>query len=637
VSGYCSTCRSKGLNETPDRTPDGAGGGSTEPPARFVGDGSTASLPTSFDASTLDQGEGTEPRVGRGVVPPPAFARYVAHERIGHGGMGEVFRATQRGTDRVVAVKLLHPGNEAEERQRKRFELEAQALGRLEHSGIVRVFEVGEESGRPYYSMEYVPGGTVAGRIRHGPPLDATAGAGIVATVARAVDAAHRAGVLHRDIKPSNILLGPDGSPKVSDFGLALFMDRADRMTRTGALLGTPPYMPPEQAFGEKGLGPTADVYGLGATLYEILTGKPPYEGSLPEVVRKVDRDPVVPPRKLVPELHPDLEAVCLKCLEKNPRDRYPSAAALADDLDRWGRGEGTTVRPAGPARKTLRWAARHKVWVAAAVTVLFAGLAAYYFLVVLDAKNESDRKLVRKETTTVVPATGKPVWWEWKFGDTELGESIVKDGTSGFQTGGPSMLAVYDDPKSDTFTLTMELRHCSSFDNSLSFVGFFLGYEEFDAEGTKASRALVIRFSDFWAAAEVNVPAIKKNHHLAALQLVTLFRPEGVKPSSMSFAASRFAPMDKAWAHNDWRYISADADPAGVRVRFGTSAADARQVFDISAEEFDRMIAKQNVAYETAGTGVVVPPLVWKPRAPLGVFADSAAVAFRNVTITPR
>jgi serine/threonine-protein kinase len=335
--------------------------------------------------------------------------------------------------------------------------------------------------------------------------------------------------------------------------------------------------------------------------------------------------------------VHPDLEAVCLKCLEKNPRDRYPSAAALADDLDRWGRGEGTTVRPPGPARKTLRWAARHKARVAAALAVLFAGLAAYYVFVVLDAKNALGSKLKRKEAVTLVPARGQPKWSEWKFGDATLGESIVKDGTCGFQTGGPSMLALYDDPMNNTFTLSMELRHCTNFDNSLSLVGFFLGYEEFDAGGTKASRSLVFRFSDYWADAEVNVPAIKKNHHLAALQLVTLYRPEGVKPSGMSFASSRFVPMDKAFAYNDWRYLSADVDPAGVRVRFGRSAADARQVFDISAADYGGLIAKQNVAYQSAGTGVVVPPLVWKPRAPLGVFADSAAVAFRNVTLTPR
>jgi hypothetical protein len=263
---------------------------------------------------------------------------------LGRGGMGVVYRARQIDLDRVVALKMIPLDRFPDAADLARFRAEAAATAGLRHPGIVVVHEVGEVDGRPFFSMECVTGGSLAQKLADG-PLAGRVAARYVLAVARAVQHAHEAGILHRDLKPGNVLLDEHDQPRVTDFGLARRMDR-EGMTRTGAVLGTPSYMAPEQAQGKKDLTVAADVYGLGAVLYELLTGRPPFRAATPfeTLVQVLEHEPA-PLRLLNAGIDRDLETICLKCLEKAPERRYASAAALADDLERFLAGEPIQTR----------------------------------------------------------------------------------------------------------------------------------------------------------------------------------------------------------------------------------------------------------------------------------------------------
>lgn len=287
---------------------------------------------------------------GRGGALPREFGDYELLEVLGRGGMGVVYKARQKSLDRIVALKMIHGGDLASAADRARFRAEAESAARLAHPNIVPVYEVGIHEGTPYFSMKYVAGTTLAARLAKG-PVDPTVAARWLAPIARAIHYAHERGVLHRDLKPSNILLDEDGQPHVSDFGLAKRVgDNVQQLTRSGAILGTPSYMPPEQAAGSRGqLGPASDVYGLGTILYHMLAGRPPFQAASPvdTVLMVLEQDPL-PPRVLNAKADRELEMVALRCLQKPPELRYPSAAALADDLEAYLAGEPVSARSAG-------------------------------------------------------------------------------------------------------------------------------------------------------------------------------------------------------------------------------------------------------------------------------------------------
>jgi serine/threonine-protein kinase len=287
-------------------------------------------------------------RLPLGAEPPKIFGDFELIRELGRGGMGVVYETRQRSLNRTVALKMVLRGELASDADRKRFRAEAEATARLVHPNIVQVYDVDDIAGQPYFAMQYVPGPTLARRLAEG-PMPPREAARLVAAVARAVDHAHQNGVLHRDLKPANILLAADGNPKITDFGLAKLIDAAGSLTQTGAIIGTPSYMAPEQARAEKQLTPAADVYALGAILYECLTGRPPFQAAtaFDTLLLVMEQDPV-PPRLLNPGVPRDLETVCLKCLEKTPARRYPTAAALGADLEAFGSGESISARPSG-------------------------------------------------------------------------------------------------------------------------------------------------------------------------------------------------------------------------------------------------------------------------------------------------
>jgi serine/threonine protein kinase len=333
--------------------------------------------------------------------PPPAGAEFELLEELGRGGMGVVYRSRHRRLDRLVALKLLRAGALAGPAERERFLREARAAARLQHPHIVQVYEVGERASGPYLALELVSGGSLAGRLADG-PLPPRVAAELVATLAGAVHYAHTHGVVHRDLKPANVLLvectnlaDPADStaksvksadhlqPKIADFGLARLLADEPGTTASGTIIGTPSYMAPEQAIGSRAVGPAADTYALGAILYECLTGRPPFRAATTvetlDQVRSVD--PVAPSR-LQPAVPRDLNTVCLRCLEKDPPKRYPSAAALAEDLRRFLDGRPVLARRVGIWGRGWRWGRRNPrvaALLATLVAVLAAGFAGVF------------------------------------------------------------------------------------------------------------------------------------------------------------------------------------------------------------------------------------------------------------------
>jgi serine/threonine protein kinase/tetratricopeptide (TPR) repeat protein len=292
---------------------------------------------------------------------PREFGDYELLEEIGRGGQGVVFRAWQRSLNRTVAVKMIGAGQWATNAHLKRLRREAEAVAKLSHPGIVPVYEVGERDGTWYFSMRFVDGDRLDDLVGRG-PLPARRAAELIAKVARTAHYAHDRGILHRDIKPGNILLDANGEPHLTDFGLARLVEHGSTVTRTKEVMGTPSYMAPEQAIGNNSaLGSATDVYGLGAVLYELLTGHPPFAGGTTyETIRLLLDSEPRQPRSWNPKIDRDLSDICLKCLEKNPRYRYSSALALAEDLERWLRREPILAKRSGFFTRARKWVQRN-------------------------------------------------------------------------------------------------------------------------------------------------------------------------------------------------------------------------------------------------------------------------------------
>ncbi len=313
-------------------------------------------------------------------TPLPSFVGYEIEGVLGRGGMGIVYEARQTKLGRIVALKMILSGAHAGEDALARFRTEGEAIARLQHPNIVQIYEVGEQDGLPFFSLEFCAGGSLAKKL-NGTPFPPREAAALVEILARAMHSAHEKGVIHRDLKPANVLLAEDGTPKITDFGLAKKIDEAGH-TISGMVMGTPSYMAPEQAGGKsKEMGPATDTYALGAILYECLTGRPPFRAQTPldTLLQVLETEPAAP-RAINPSVPRDLDTICLKCLHKEPTKRYGSAAALADDLQRWLGGEPILARPAGAPERLAKWARRRPALAAtlAAALLAFVGLSVF-------------------------------------------------------------------------------------------------------------------------------------------------------------------------------------------------------------------------------------------------------------------
>ena len=392
-----------------DTLPSPIAGADSVPPAGAL----EATIGLQADGSPI----GLVPTIARGAGsgrPPatwglPSIPGYSIEAEVGRGGMGVVYRARQSRLNRTVALKMILAGAHAGAEAGARFLAEAEAIARLQHPNIVQIFHIDEHEGRPFFEMEYVGGGTLADHI-DGQPLPPREAARLVARLARAVAEAHRAGIVHRDLKPNNVLMAEDGTPKVADFGLAKSIGVESGLTQTDSILGSPSYMAPEQAEGKaREVGPSADVYALGAILYEQLTGRAPFVGaSVLETLRQVREAEPVPPSRLVPGLSRDAETIALKCLEKAPSRRYATASDLAADLERFLEGSPILARPVAFWERGWKWAARRPAIAGLALALLataalLLGLGAVSYLRVQEALG-----VARDERARAVVAWGE-------------------------------------------------------------------------------------------------------------------------------------------------------------------------------------------------------------------------------------
>jgi eukaryotic-like serine/threonine-protein kinase len=361
------------------------------------------------ESSTPPYHSGTVPSFAGSLIEwNSSLCEYDILGELGRGGMGIVFKARQRRLNRLVAVKTLHPGRNQSPRERVRFRREAQSVARLQHPNIVQIFEVGEENGLPFLVLELVDNGTLAEKLR-GLPLTPYAAAELVETLARAVQHAHERHIIHRDLKPANVLLTKNGIPKISDFGLARILEEnalgASLETGSGEPVGTPRYMAPEQAAGQRDqIGPATDVHALGTILYECLTGQVPFVATSPlDTMDKIRHDEPVSPRRRQSSIARDLATICLRCLHKRPGRRYASARALADDLRRFLDGKPIEARATPMLERVWMWSRRRPAQAALAavgILLVFTSLAAF------DIQQQRDKKFIaqkRSEITTLV------------------------------------------------------------------------------------------------------------------------------------------------------------------------------------------------------------------------------------------
>lgn len=339
--------------------------------------------PSSLGATDNSSGDAPSPSAKKLLV-----SGYEILSELGRGGMGVVYKARQVKLKRLVALKMILAGAHAGAKELTRFRIEAEAVARIQHPNIVQIYEIGEHDGLPFFSLEYVEGGTLEKKMARKPlPFDEAAQ--LIETLARAVHAAHQRGIVHRDLKPANVLLTPQGQPKITDFGVAKQLDAMEAQTGTGAVMGTPIYMAPEQAAGKsKEIGPATDVYSLGAMLYVMLTGQPPFRGETAfDTLMLVIGEEPPPPSRFQPKLPRDLETICLKCLRKAPSRRYPSAEELAADLRRYLNDEPIRARPIGPAERLWRWIAKNPLPTTLLVAVTLAAVVGLWHLSRLSEK----------------------------------------------------------------------------------------------------------------------------------------------------------------------------------------------------------------------------------------------------------
>jgi eukaryotic-like serine/threonine-protein kinase len=560
--------------------------------------------------------------------------------RLGMGGMGTVYLAHEHAAERTVAMKLLNsPSSPA---AFDRFLVEARSLARLDHPNIVKVITVETNWREPFLTMEFADGGTLADFTQPDELLSPQEAARLILTASEAVAAAHAAGILHRDIKPSNILLNKAGSlqPKVSDFGLAKRTDRDDGLTRSSDPLGTPRYMSPEAAAGRfADIGPPSDVYGLGATLYHLLTGRPPFSGEThDQVIQQVLHDMPTRPRALRPDLSADLEAIVTKAMEKNPATRYPTAAALADDLRRFLAGQQPVAPLLSPLRRTSRWLRHRRKQIGSAAAVLALAMLLIWAgrLFWKDPTPRDPRDVMRDEiaagkTARLINADGRPRWSAWPIDPLEL--QPEDGGVCSFNSKEPSVLLLLDDPGVDSYEVQAEIcqkQKYADFDKKsnrdANDVGLVLAYSGHSGpKGGQIHGNLVIRFTEYDADSG---PQVKRWFESIYVGLATV--PGFAAASLEVFRADvPSVVLPRPQERPAWRKVSARVTPAGIWV---PGPRGQEQLIAANAIENMQMEIQDNFA--AGRTGPIEPFPVWSPRMAIGIWCWGSWVSVRNITV---
>jgi predicted Ser/Thr protein kinase len=562
--------------------------------------------------------------------------RYELLEKIGRGGMGVVHKARQIRLGRIVAVKMIRAGEDADPEERQRFHREAKSIAQLRHPNIVQVYAVGEQDGQPFFSMEYADGGNLAQKIA-GKPLPAQQAAAWLESLARAMYYAHQQKIVHRDLKPSNVVLTADGVPKITDFGLAKWLEGAAPSTQDGTIVGTASYMAPEQAAGRvKETGPLSDVYALGAILYEMLTGRPPFhaETSL-KTMQLVQTQEPVRPRTLNPKLDPELEAVCLKCLEKEPRRRYASAEALAVDLERWLRGDATLARPQRWPWRILRAMRRPPIRkVAAAFLVGFSAvIGVIAFLTIqaffpsptreeVQAKQreqqwqENDNALAAGQRVQIVDLTGQPPKYRWITEGDMQRAFAAPDGTFSVECWELGLLELLPDPKHSHYRFSAEVRH-EEYSREEGQVGLYFAYSRSDIPRGVTHYFCELAFNDL-----IDYTRIPKFEGYNQLRLSAVRYPPRARRQCV---LTPITPAVALSAPKPWRKLAVEMSPQEIRVFW-----EEKCTGKLSRDELKTYVSSSPIV----NADNVKPEFA--PNSPLGLYVYCGMASFRHIIVEP-
>jgi eukaryotic-like serine/threonine-protein kinase len=566
-----------------------------------------------------------------GLLLPAVFGPYLLLERLGQGGMGIVYKARQESLKRLVALKMVRAGVYASAEERMRFHREGEVIARLQHAHIVQIHEFGEHDGQLFFSMELLEGGSLASKL-NGRPLPEREAAELVRTLANAVQTAHQQDIVHRDLKPGNVLFAADGTARITDFGLAKVLDGESSDTRTDAILGTPSYMAPEQARGEnRGIGPAADVYALGVILYEALTGRPPFRAETRfqtlDLVRACE--PEVPSRHR-PGLARDLEAICLKCLEKDPTRRYAGAAELADDLDRWLRGDPTRVRPLGRAGHIWRGVRRRPRLYATAILLVVLGLTGPLAWFRFDPQRpirNIERRLDRGEAVTLIGPTGGPRWSRWGLRQGVTNSVRLEDEVFSVSGLDSTVLTLLPDPQR-SYRFSAEVRHEHM--TPLGAVGLAFLHSRHDTPRGTEHCLCTLTFNDL----EARFPDPINGQMLSQIDFKVLCASESGSDRVAQAFVKHFVPaaIEKP-SERPWRPLAVEVRPEGVDL-FWKEDHLTHMPHEKILEEF------QNAKKELVGNRMIDPlPALrpaFSPRDALGLIVLRSQASFRHVEVTP-
>jgi serine/threonine-protein kinase len=572
---------------------------------------------------------------------------------IDTGGMGVVYLARDHVTDRVVAMKFLR-GGLVSGSAADRFLVEVRALAALDHPNIVRVLATDFYRPDPFFTMEYEAGGTLAAAVEARGPLPTAEAVVIIRAVTLAVATAHAGGVLHRDLKPSNILLAADGTPKVSDFGLAKRTDKDDGITGESVALGTPGYMPPEQISRRHGeVGPASDVYGLGATLYHLLTGRAPFKGETPaDTMGRVVADLPERPRSLRPEIPLALEAVVMRCLEKRPADRYPTPAALAAALDAYLAGGDPDAPLLTPIRRLRRWAhrQRRKLAAGAGAMLLLAGVFALGAAIwprstppePPDPFEHYRAELAAGREVVFIPSEGKPRFHRWLLGGPELTTSQTGDGSCSYETNGISLLEFCPDPMTDRYLVRAKIRFVEHKlaggppQGAVSAGVYFARNTAAGNNGLIIHKLFAVTFNDLPRGPKEKPPADGSPERTVRFRGIYLRQQPDNNPTP--------GTVGNKWAEinmppnlpGPWRTIEIEVTHERVTVRWQAPDGKMTLLANQSGDEIRSLWAELHGKLDKNVPNHGVEKSGWSPRAPIGIWNYRATIDVKDVSVTP-
>jgi serine/threonine-protein kinase len=609
-------------------------------------------------ASAGEDPKTTAPEVGTigpdaAPLSVPALPGFELYEKLGEGGMGVVYRARDLRLDQPRAIKVIRAGPFAGRDAHDRFEREAKAVARLDHPGVVRIYALGEHAELLYICMEFLEGGSLKARLARG-PLEVRAAAGLVRQLALAVEHAHANRVLHRDLKPANVLLAADGTPKVADFGLAKLLDSNEELTHTGAVMGTPAYMAPEQAEGRpRDINVQTDVWALGVVLYECLVGRPPFKGECrSETLDLVKTQPPVALRQLRPEVPAELEAICLKCLEKEAERRYATAADLAADLQAWLDGKAPAIRPARGLRRLARGIRRRWRLTTAAAVVLLAALVAGLLTYLKHPDRplwQMQAQLRRGEPVELIGATGGPHWSRWRVGENNATMSVESDGTFVVNTWPLTLLELLPDTAGQRhYRIRAEVRHLRGGEHG--DVGLYFAATTDRTPPVPMLSFLHVHYNDLHDAIAIfheRIPAALQRQErlkpppgnrviLGSRYRIADLEQEAPDLSSGLAARAVFRPAGIAHAGQpgEWREVQIEVSPTVIRAWWNGQLVGELNPGAVEADANKAMQQMRQKPALQAALGGYVPHLDWQGG--LGLYLYASSASFRNVHIEP-